>query len=199
MVGIDKGELQEGASLRDREERVSKRYDDEQRVVWAGTSSLTSSPAPLTMTCTTRAPHGSSVGGCDMAAAAGGANVGLRSSAPPLGSRAPRWGVATPPRGEPARISGRAARCRSEAARVCRCSCPRWSSSPRVRPPYSARYITPSREEEPSANETNHPTQRRSHHLICHHRCAWGSIASASDPALRDALTMRCDPFRSRP
>ena len=78
-------------------------------------------------------------------------------------------------------------------------ACPRWSSSPRVRPPYSARYSTPSREEEPSANETNHPTQRRSHHLICHHRCAWGSISSASDPALRDALTMRCDPFRSRP
>ena len=97
------------------------------------------------------------------------------------------------------------ASCRCEAARACRCSCPRWSSSPRERPPYSARYSTPSRQEaspsreEPSANETNHPTQRRSHHLICHHRCAWGSISSASDPALRDALTMRCDPFRSRP
>ena len=101
LVGIGKVELQEGASLRAREERVSKRYDDEQRVVWAGASRLTSSPAPLSMTWTTRAPHGSSVGGCDMAAAAGGANIGLRSSAPPTRERAPRWGARLPSRLRP--------------------------------------------------------------------------------------------------
>ena len=106
LVGIGKVELQEGASLRAREERVSKRYDDEQRVVWAGASRLTSSPAPLSMTWTTRAPHGSSVGGCDMAAAAGGASIGLRSSAPPTREPAPRWGAARLPSGEPGSTPG---------------------------------------------------------------------------------------------
>ena len=52
---------------------------------------------PLSMTCTTRAPHGSSAGGCDIAAAAGGAvRASVRRAPLSWGAGLPRWGAGLP-------------------------------------------------------------------------------------------------------
>ena len=49
----------------------------------------------LSMTCTTRAPHGSSAGGCDIAAAAGAVPGSVRR-APRGGAGLPKWGDGLP-------------------------------------------------------------------------------------------------------